>query len=442
MFEILEGRLPFRAAADTSVEELQAALNSHEQPPEFATSNGSPGLRTIVSACLCPGPAGSYPTAVELLADIDREIANQPLQRARESFFKGQLPKTLRRYPRAFSGGFITAAALMVIGLLGFWLVSARQEQRVAWRVRQRLEASARVEKLLATSEKVSASLFYARMENSSVAPTSDQLLRSILQTIDCQPGDLFHEKWREVESLVSEAERTEARSCIIFLTLIAADARVRETRARQRGDTVEDVTPESGPMGGLQIRSILSVLPESLQSSRLADCLLTPSSVSSDEASSLLLAMGDVPVSTSIGALDNLLAAVRLANDGHDEESLRLLEKTSPTASLATIYWMLRGQLQHRLGNFREATAAFSIILNEQPDFEPALLCRGISLLARGLKDEAEVDFSRAIRNNPALADAFIHRCFVRQAANKLDKALEDVGKAIELRPTPIAAF
>lgn len=436
MFEILEGRLPFRAAANTSVEELQAALNSHEQPPEFATSNGSPGLRTIVSACLCPGPAGSYPTAVELLTDIDREIANQPLQRARESFFKGQLPKTLRRYPRAFSGGFITAAALMVIGLLGFWLVSARQEQRVAWWVRQRLEASARVEKLLATSEKVSASLFYARMENSSATPTSDQLLRSILQTIDCQPEDLFHEKWREVESLVSEAERTEARSCMIFLTLIAADARVRETRARQRGDTVEDATPESEPIGGPQIRSILSVLPESLQSSRLADCLLRPSSVSSDEASSLLLAMGDVPVSTSIGALDNLLAAVRLANDGQDEESLRLLEKTSPSASLATIYWMLRGQLQHRLGNFREATAAFSIILNEQPDFEPALLCRGISLLARGIKDEAEQDFSRAIDNNPALADAFIHRCFVRQAANKLDKALEDVGKAIELRP------
>ena len=452
MFEILEGRLPFRAAANTSAEELQAALNSHEQPPEFTTSNGSPGLRAIVSACLAPGPAGSYPTAVELLADIDREIANQPLKRTRESFVRGQLPKTLRRYPRAFSGGFITAAALMVIGLLGFWLVSARQEQLVArqeqlvaWQARHRLEASARVKKLLATSENLSASQFYARMDNSSVTATSDQLLLTILQAIDCQPGELFHEKWRELESLVSEAERIEARSCMIFLTLIAADTRVREALTRQRSDSVKDVTPESGSIGSLQIYSILSVLPESLQRSRLADCLLRPSSVSGDEASSLLLAMGDVPVSTSIGALDIILAAVRLANDGQDEESLRLLENTSPSASLATIHWMLRGQLQHRLGNFREATAAFSIILNEQPDFEPALLSRGISLLARGTKNEvkeAEVDFSRAIKNNPTLADAFIHRCFARQSVKDFDGALEDLAKALQLRPKSNRCF
>jgi len=436
MFEILEGRLPFRAAANTSAEELQAALNSHEQPPEFTTSNGSPGLRAIVSACLAPGPAGSYPTAVELLADIDREIGNQPLKRTRESFFRGQLPKTLRRYPRAFSGGFITAAALMAIGLLGFWLVVTRQTQH-------RLEASARAQKLVANSEKASAALLYSRMENSSaVAPSSDELLHSILQAIDCQPQDSFHEKWHEVESRLTATERDSARNCVIFLTIVAADARVRESRDNVHRDSTDEAGQQLDTVPEAQIRSILSVLPLSLQNSRITDCLLNPSPVSVDNSSMPLVASGDIPVSTSITALDEILAAMRLSNSGQDDEGLRLLEKTSPTGSLATVHWLLRGQLQHRLGKYREAAAAFSIILNEQPDFEPALLCRGISLLARGFYREAEADFSRAIENNPRLADALIHRCFVRQSVADFDGALEDLAKALQLRPKSNRCF
>ncbi len=436
MFEILEGRLPFRAAANTSAEELQAALNSHQQPPEFTTSNGSPGLRTIVSACLAPGPAGNYPTAVELLADIDREIANQPLQHASESFWKGQLPKTLRRYPRAFSGGFITAAALMVVGLLGLWLVATRQ-------TKHRLEASAQARNLVASAEKASAALFYSRMENSSaVAPSSAELLKCILRAVNCEPQESFEERWGKMESLLTATERTDARNCIIFLTIVAADARLREAWSNHRRDETDDASRQSDPVGDAQIRSILAVLPQSLRKSRIADCFLNPSSVPGDNSSTPLVASGDIPVSTSIAALDDILAALRLSNNGQDEEGLLLLEKITPTGSLATVHWMLRGQLQHRLGQFREAAAAFSIILNEQPDFEPALLCRGISLLARGNYSEAEKDFSRAIENNPKLVDARIHRCIVRQSDEDFDGALADLAKALELRPKSNRCF
>jgi len=82
MFEILEGRLPFRAPASTAVEELEASIASHASPPVFTSGVGSIGLRTIVAACLSPGVAQIYPTAAELLADLEREAASLPLLHA------------------------------------------------------------------------------------------------------------------------------------------------------------------------------------------------------------------------------------------------------------------------------------------------------------------------------------------------------------------------
>lgn len=436
MFEILEGRLPFRPAANTSAEELQAALASHQQLPEFKAHSGSPGLRTIVSACLAPGTAGSYPTAVELLADIDREIANQSLLHARESLWKGQLPKVLRRYPRAFSGGFITAVACMVIGLLGLWLVSARQSQRL-------LFATTARDKLLATSEEVCSALFYAGMENnSSSTPSSEHILSSMVEAVGGGPGQLFAEKWAQMAPLLSEAERSEAHCSVTFLAIVAAHSRLQEHRSGLRPGSASKSLQQESIVSEEQIRSILSVLPQSLSSSPWSSCLFDTRRHLGDDSGASLISLAGLPESTSIRGLDDLLSAVRVANLGRDAESLQMLEKMTPPNGLKTFHWLFRGHLHYRLGQFREAAAAFSVILNELPRLEPALLCRGVTLLAQGRYSDAEMDFTTALEENPELTEARLQRSFARQGLENFDGAIADIAEVIRLQPNSIRSY
>lgn len=436
MFEILEGRLPFRPAANTSAEELQAALASHQQLPEFKANSGSPGLRSIVSACLAPGTAGSYPTAVELLADIDREIANQSLLHARESFWKGQIPKILRRYPRAFSGGFITAVACMVIGFLGLWLVSAGHS-------RQRLLATTARERLLAASEEICSALFYAGMEhNSSSAPSSEHILRSMVEAVDDGTGQLFAENWAEISPQLSETERSEAHCSMTFLAIVAAHARLQEHRSGLRPDSAGKLLQQESTVSEKQIRSILSVLPKSLSSSSWSSCLLDTSQHLDEDSGASLIALPGLPDSTSIRGLDDLLSAVRVANLGKDAESLQMLENMAPPKCIRTFHWLFRGHLHHRLGQFREAAAAFSVILNDSPELEPALLCRGVSLLAQGRYLEAERDFTDTLKLNPGRFEALLQRSFARQGLKNFDGATADLAAAIQLQPDSVRCY
>jgi serine/threonine protein kinase/Flp pilus assembly protein TadD len=427
MFEILEGRLPFRSAANSGEEELRAALASHEEPVEFSGRVGTPGLRAIVLACINPGSGRGYPTAVELLEDIDREIANQPLRHTTESLFKGRFPKTLRRYPRAFSGGFITAIAMVAIGFLGLWLALARQAQ-------ERLGATEVLARLQEVSDEACGSLLYARMEqNSHNLEKAQTILENLEKAMGCRPGESFAEAWERMLPVFTVAEQFDAQYCIATATVIAASTRYGELRQRAGADTA---TPELDKSLAVEI---LSVLPAEFREKWNFQSLISdewkPSDVATTEFG-LIPPVGESTTEKKLVVVDSLLRAVHLASQGRAEEGLLLLEGISPPASLANAHWMLRGLLLHGMGRFREACSAFSVILSEQPKHENARLCRGLSFFNLGRHREAESDFSALVEQNEDLPDAWLQRSFARQSMKEFDGAIADLGKAIELRP------
>jgi tetratricopeptide (TPR) repeat protein len=388
---------------------------------------GTPGLRAIVLACINPGSGGSYPTAVELLADIDREIANQPLLRTRESLWKGRLPKTLRRYPRAFSGGFITALAIVATGFLGLWLAIARQAQ-------ERLHATEALARLQEVSDEACGSLLYARMEqNSHDLETAQTILTNLVKAMGCQPGESFSEAWERMRPVFTVAEQFDAQYCIATATVIAASTRYGELRQHSDGSTVAPNLDK--PLA----TEILSVLPGEFREKWNFQSLMSdewkPAAVATGEFG-LIPPVGETAAGKSMIVVDSILRAVHLASEGRAEEGLQLLEAVSPPASLANAHWMLRGLLLHSLGRFREASSAFSVILSENPQHENARLSRGLCLLNLGRHREAERDFSAIIETNPQLSEAWLRRNFARQGLNDFDGAIADLSKAIELRP------
>ncbi|MEY3457532.1 MAG: Serine/threonine-protein kinase PrkC, partial [Planctomycetota bacterium] len=367
MFEILEGRLPYRSAANSSEEELRAALASHDEPVEFSSRVGTPGLRAIVLACINPGSGGSYPTAVELLADIDREIANQPLLRTRESLWKGRLPKTLRRYPRAFSGGFITALAIVATGFLGLWLAIARQAQ-------ERLHATEALARLQEVSDEACGSLLYARMEqNSHDLEGAQQILCNLEKAIGCRSGESFAGAWERIRGNLTAAEQGEAQYCIATASIIAATARQKELHQSSVRSN------DSPALDKELVASILSVLPADMLNKWNHQLLTRDTTDGSNTPAAgfgwIQTELGAAP-NENLAVFDGMIRAVGLAEQGRGEEGLQLLESVSPTVRLTTPYWMIRGLLQHSLGRFREAISAFSVILTEHPDETNARLC------------------------------------------------------------------
>ena len=428
LFEILEGRLPFRAPSNSSPEELRAALASHDEPISFNARTGTPGMRAIVKACLKPNSVVCYPTATELLSDIDREIANQPLRYAREPFVTGQLPKVLRRYPRAFSGGFITAVALVVVMLLGVWLSTTRRDQK-------RLVALTALRKLQQITDETSCNLMYSQVEQSTNNLLgSSEVVGSIVDAMDCLEGESFIDAWDRCYPYLNENEQENARYCVALLSLFGVQLRqmelLRETAAGPDKVPAFSVSAD-------QLSGIFKVVSKELGGRHDLSVLFNEPAGGLTETESVeaesIVSKSDPVVST---AFEQLLEVKQLADRGELEDALAMLERQKPPQSLEVVHWMLRGQLQHSLGRFREAVASLSIVLNSYPNLAPALLCRGISETAIFQFTEAERDFTALLEQDDQFADAWLHRNFARQGLGNFDGALSDLAKAISLRP------
>ncbi len=119
LFEIVEGRLPFGIPASLAETDLQMAVQQRTLIPEFHEHQScSEGLKCIIRKCLAADPEDRYSSAVTLLEDLECEAAHLPLTHASEPFVRSRLPKLTRRFPRLFSGGSITVASLLLIGIL------------------------------------------------------------------------------------------------------------------------------------------------------------------------------------------------------------------------------------------------------------------------------------------------------------------------------------
>ncbi len=77
-------------------------------------------------------------------------------------------------------------------------------------------------------------------------------------------------------------------------------------------------------------------------------------------------------------------------------------------------------------------------------PDAENAQACnhRGVVLARQGEYQTALAEFTRAIRRDPAYADAFYNRALVRLAIGNLGPAASDFGKVVEIRPDFVKGY
>ncbi len=85
-------------------------------------------------------------------------------------------------------------------------------------------------------------------------------------------------------------------------------------------------------------------------------------------------------------------------------------------------------------LGQEADAVGCFSACIAKRPDFPAAYVNRGLMRLRRGLYEEAEVDFTRAVELRPGRADYLLKRARARDGLHHNQEEVDDLNQAEEL--------
>jgi eukaryotic-like serine/threonine-protein kinase len=114
LYEMLTGRPPFKGK--TSVETVIQVLNDDPVSPSQLLPRVPRDLETICLKCLAKEPHKRYPTALELAIDLDRYLADRPIQARRTPIFERGL-KWVRRRPAISSMLTVACLALSLSGV-------------------------------------------------------------------------------------------------------------------------------------------------------------------------------------------------------------------------------------------------------------------------------------------------------------------------------------
>ena len=126
LYELLTGRPPFRGVS--SMDTVIALLNREPARPRTLNASADPDLETIALKCLAKEPARRYGSAEALAEDLERWLANEPIQ-ARSIGTWERAVKWAKRRPMtaALVAGILLVTALGMAGVIWQWRMTERQ---------------------------------------------------------------------------------------------------------------------------------------------------------------------------------------------------------------------------------------------------------------------------------------------------------------------------
>ena len=135
-----------------------------------------------------------------------------------------------------------------------------------------------------------------------------------------------------------------------------------------------------------------------------------------------------------------NYAEALRLVEAGY----ARLSAELKPEEHLLhrSVLTHNSGQVRVAAGRLEEALVDFTEAIDQDPNYAPYHFDRAAVLHRLGRDSEAVADYATAIRLSPPLAEAYYNRGDVRVDLGDLDGALADFDYTLELRPEFVPAY
>lgn len=140
--------------------------------------------------------------------------------------------------------------------------------------------------------------------------------------------------------------------------------------------------------------------------------------------------------VRLSLGDLSEILlfrgVAYRLKGD--EARALADFDASLEQDPYAVQVYCERGKLFLEQERFKEALQDFNFALNVDGQFEEVRLQRALTYEAMGLYDEAELDLSTLIQQNPTLSQPYEVRGRVRVQLRRYDEAIADLERYLRM--------
>lgn len=428
LYELVENRAPFPRPMSPADSDIKLAFDSRNTVAEITSTTATEGLKAIIRKCLQPTPSARYASAIPLLEDVEREVANLPLLHARERLLQGRIPKLMRRYPRLFSAGPIAMVSLLVIGLLA-------SIATVTWRESKRLAAEAHLAQFrVAAKDLLAEMLEPAPAQWESLLASSNQLIAPWLTT----PGQSAAGQHAERLSVALEAlapqDREAARRdlfefCLTAVALTCSSNSDLDAAHRERLSQLLSLCTElsdsshAAPLvAGLQ--EIVSAPVDRLPTRYEALMRTLEEKLDRNNAD------------TAASAFLELLQARSDVRQGQARQAMERLRQVEIGTAEAPLFWMVSGDAQSQLGQPEAAAQAYGLAIGAAPKSAAAYVKRAQVLQSMGDFKSAESDYSRAIALAPATSSLLLRRALVREELHDFDAAIEDMDAALELEP------
>lgn len=433
LFELITGRHPFPIFKGASPEIVLAMVADRRKPLPLVRSHNTavaPAVEAIIQKCLAPDPVNRYRSADDLHEDIERHLANLPLQHAANPSRRELVRKWVKRHPRLASSSTVAAlAAMLLIAVIG-GAITAREQTRG-------LEARGR---LAEHREAFRDAQLFLDDRNRSWPRLDAGLanLRGVLARYEVPDDPGAAETWLQSPALryLPEAERIRVKEDIgetFYLMAQVASIRAVAADDPRIRDQESDLAER---WSGLAWRFGRERLPRAIREQRAGIAELRRKG---GEAARLHREADEVPLAT---ARDCFLVGTQLAQQNRHRDALGNLERATRLDPENYSAWFVRGTSHHALQQYEFALMCYSACISMRPDEAPAWLNRGLAFAGLRFRGDALKDFDRAIELQPGLIEALVSRAETRLAEGNLAGAEEDYTRALDTGTAPARVY
>jgi serine/threonine-protein kinase len=443
LYTLLTGRAPVEGDGPSEV--LRKAARGESRPPCQVKGDVPPALDAVCRKAMAHDPRERYTAALELAADVEHWLADEPVRAWREPL-RVRSGRWVRRHKPQVAAGMAALLVALVLGGAGLVWVERRAEERRRG-VDAALQKAAEMQEQAHWAE-ARAVLDQAanRLADGGPADLRERLKRAqselqLVERLDAIQlkraawlGDRFNDVGADREYATAFRE---AGLGAVGEDPEAVAARVRASGARQAVvDALDDwaVTLNRGA----RLAWVLAVARRA-DPDRWRDRVRQPKAWN-DRARLARLAreasawLAREAPAAGVSARFVGLLALRLDRVGGDaEELLRAAQGQRPAD-----FWV-NFALGHALGvkeRMGEAVGFFRVALAVRPDAAGVRNNLGVALSAQGKPSEAEAEYRRATALDPNLAVAHYNLGNALKAQGDVAGAIAEYQKAIALEP------
>jgi serine/threonine-protein kinase len=466
LYAVLTGKPPF--AGRGAVEVLRQVRGGQIVPPHRVKADVPHALEAVCLKAMALRPEDRYASALELAADVENWLADEPVTAYREPW-AGRARRWARRHRALAAGGAAALVALLLAGGVAWWWVTAdRHARRLAAEARQ-AEAVRGVEQALAEADLLrgqvragdgvgwSKALAAARRAEALLEQGGDRedlrrRVRDLLVELAAEERDrrmlarLEEVRLRQAELRAGGFDFARAAGDyaaafryygVDVLRLPPAEAAVRLRRRPirvQLAGALDHWAAVSDPRGAEGRRLLMVARRTDLDPfrNRLRDAL------GRRDLAALRELAGRADLSSLSPATGTLLGAA-LTVAGDQAGAIRLLGRAQRL--YPSDFWV-NHQLAVQLMGCRppradEAIRFYTAAVAVRRQSPGAHVNLGNALLARGRHDEAAACYRAAIRLEPNYAEAHSNLGVVFFEQGRYDRAVTAFRRALRIKPS-----